>query len=98
MRARARGACAAGVNKIYLGFERFNIRINYLACTNRRILTPDQSLEARPSSAAGGRRTAAAPLSACRRTAACCVAAAAVQLRTTAHASRPRVLASRAER
>jgi hypothetical protein len=35
------------VNKIYLGFERFNLRINYLACTNRRILTPDQSLEAR---------------------------------------------------
>jgi hypothetical protein len=27
--------------------ERFNLRINYLACTNRRILTPDQSLEAR---------------------------------------------------
>jgi hypothetical protein len=24
------------VNKIYLGFQRFNIRVNYLACTNRR--------------------------------------------------------------
>ena len=32
------------MNKIYLGFERFNLRVNYLACTNRRILTPDQSL------------------------------------------------------
>ena len=37
----------AGVNKIYLGFERFNLRVNYLACTNRRILTPDQSLTVR---------------------------------------------------
>jgi len=26
--------------------QRFNIRVNYLACTNRRILTPDQSLSA----------------------------------------------------
>jgi hypothetical protein len=43
----ARLPVVMGVNKIYLGFERFNLRINYLACTNRRILTPDQSLEAR---------------------------------------------------
>ena len=35
-----------GANKIYLGFERFNLRINYLACTNRRILTRNQSLGA----------------------------------------------------
>lgn len=25
-----------GVNKIYMGFKRFNMRVNYLACTNRR--------------------------------------------------------------
>ena len=31
---------AAGVNKIYLGFRRFNIRVNYLACTNRRSACP----------------------------------------------------------
>ena len=30
----------AGVNKIYLGFQRFNIRVNYLACTNRRSACP----------------------------------------------------------
>jgi len=36
-----------GVNKIYLGLETFNLRINYLACTNRRILTPEQSLSVR---------------------------------------------------
>jgi hypothetical protein len=35
-----------GANKIYLGFDRFNLRLNYMACTNRRILTRNQSLGA----------------------------------------------------
>jgi len=45
LRAESHRRRDAGVNKIYLGFKRFNIRVNYLACTNRRILTPEQSLD-----------------------------------------------------
>jgi hypothetical protein len=51
---------AAGVNKIYLGFRRFNIRVNYLACTNRRSARePARALLLRRNAAATRR---------CRRT------------------------------
>jgi len=42
----ARLPAVMAVNKLHLGLRMYNLRVNYWACTNRRILTRNQSLHA----------------------------------------------------